>query len=152
VRVVIAGSRSLPPGQAPRLLGHFLGALPEDAVILLRHPVTGQPSAFEMDVARLAGSFHLEVDHRMPEPTEETPGRSSVYLRDYAMVEGADLVLLFIAAGDLELGVSGTFHLLEAALQADRPVYVYAIAPDGKAKRWGEYDPEHLFADIAPSA
>jgi hypothetical protein len=152
MNVAIAGSRRLPKGQAPRLLIRFLVALPEDAVILMRRPMVGAPGPFEQDVENLCGVLHLSVQFFKPEPTETTRGRSSVYLRDIEMIEHADLALVFFAADEVADGYSGTTHLLDKALAADRPVYAYAIDEDGHIERVGEYDPDHLYVDIAPSA
>jgi len=154
MKVAIAGSRRLPAGQAPRLLVRFLAALPEDAIILMRRPasIDAMPGMFEIDVSGLASILHLDVEWFKPAPTDRHPGRASVFLRDVEMVSRADLVLLFFASEDVEPGTSGTSHLFDQALQQNRPVYAYAVAADGKVSRVGEYDPEHLYANIAPSA
>lgn len=152
MKVVIAGSRRLPKGQAPRLLIRFLAALPEDAVILLRGPMAKPPGTFEEDVSHLCNVLHLGVGWCRPLPTETAQGRASVYLRDIEMIETADLVLLFFAPEEATDGYSGTAHMLDKCLDAARPVYAYAVAEDGAVTRVGEYDPEHLYGDIAPAA
>jgi hypothetical protein len=43
-------------------------------------------------------------------------------------------------------------HLLDKAMDEDRPVYAYSVDRYGVVKRIGEYDPHHLFLEIAPSA
>lgn len=121
-------------------------------MILLRSPVAGNPGDFEVGAARLAELLHLEVQWHRPEPTDETPGRASVYVRDLVMVSRSDLVLLFFAANEVASGYSGTAHMLDKALDAARPVYAYAVTSDGAVTRVGEFDPDHLYADIAPSA
>jgi hypothetical protein len=151
MKVVIAGSRRLPRGQAPRLLIRFLAALPEDAVILLRKGLYTEPGRFEQDVESLCSVLRLDWEWCQPEPSEETPGRSSVYFRDIDMIERADLILLFFVPEEAESGNSGTAHLMDKALDANRPVYAYAIDPEGKVERVGEYDPDHLFAEMVPS-
>lgn len=152
MRVAIAGSRRLPAGQAPRLLIRFLAALPADARILLRKGRFIDPNRFEQDVANLCAILHLEWDWFVPEITEESFGRAAVYHRDMNMVEAADLVLLFFSPEEAVSGYSGTAHLMDKSLDADRPVYAYTVADDGKVARIGEYDPEHLYADLAPFA
>lgn len=152
MKIAIAGSRRLPAGQAPRLLIRFLAALPADAVILLRKGLFTEPGRFESDVEHLCSFLHMDWQWCIPELREETTGRALVYFRDMTMVEQADLVLLFFTPGDAVEGSSGTAHLMEKALEADRPCYAYTVADDGKVARVGEYDPEHLFANIAPSA
>ena len=152
MKVAIAGSRRLPPGQSPRLLVRFLAAVPEDTVILLRKGTFSEPGRFERDVESLCSVLRLSWEWCQPEPTILTPGRASVFYRDIEMVEKADLVLLFFTPEDAEEGSSGTSHLLIKALDADRPVYGYAVAPDGVITRVGENDPDHLYAEIVPAA
>jgi len=152
VKVAIAGSRRLPAGQAPRLLIRFLAALPADATILLRKGIFIDPGRFEQDVANLCAILHLNQEWCIPEVTAETTGRAVVYHRDMSMVERADLVLLFFSPEEAVSGYSGTAHLMDKALDADRPVYAYTVADDGKVARVGEYDPEHFYADLAPFA
>jgi len=152
VRVAIAGSRRLPAGQAPRLLIRFLAALPADATILLRKGAYTDPGRFERDVENLCSILHMDWEWCIPEPTGTTVGRAAVYYRDIDMVSKADLVMLFFAPEEAHLGYSGTAHLMDKALDQDRPVYAYTVAADGKVSRVGEYDPQHLFIDIAPSA
>jgi hypothetical protein len=152
MKVAIAGSRHLPAGQAPRLLVRFLAALPADATILLRHPrFKASPGPFERDVAGLCNILHMAHEWCVPAPSATTPGRSSVYLRDIDMVAQADLVILFFAPEEATDGYSGTAHLMDKALDQDRPCYAYTVAEDG-VTRVGEYDPDSLFIHIAPSA
>jgi hypothetical protein len=153
VKVVIAGSRRLPRGQAPRLLIRFLAALPEDAIILMRRGMHGQvPGPFEFDVAQLCHILHLKNVWFEPEPTDRYPGRASVFMRDIDMVRNAELVILFVTPEEVEDVYAGTMHLLDKALDEQRPVYAYSVDQDGKVKRVGEWDPDHLYHDIAPMA
>jgi len=152
MKIAIAGSRRLPAGQAPRLLVRFLAALPADAVILLRKGAYTEPGRFESDVENLCSILHMWWEWCVPVPTGTTVGRAAVYYRDIEMVERADLVLLFLAAKDATDSHSGTGHLMDKALDAARPVYTYIVHDDGRVERFGEYDPEHLYANIAPSA
>jgi hypothetical protein len=152
MKVCIAGSRRLPKGQGPRLLVRTLAALPDDAIVLLRCPMNGVPEHFENSVAGLAHVLGLEVKFYMPAPTDTARGRASVYVRDIDMVEAADVVLLFFTPLEAHDGYSGTAHLMEKSLDADRPMYAYTVADDGAVERIGEYDPESLFIDIMPVA
>jgi len=152
MKIAIAGSRRLPAGQAPRLLIRFLAALPADATILLRKGAYTEPGRFESDVENLCSILHMNWEWSIPNPTATTVGRAAVFLRDVEMVSRSDLVMLFFVPEDAEMGTSGTSHLFDQALQQNRPVYAYTVADDGKVTRVGEYDPDHLFADIAPSA
>ena len=150
MKVCIAGSRRLPKGQGPRLLVRTLAALPDDAIILLRSPMTGEPGHFEASVQALAHVLGLEVKWYAPEPTDTARGRASVYVRDITMIEAADLILLFFTPLESHDGYSGTAHLMEKSLDADRPMYAYTVADDGTVERVGEYDPNNLFHDITP--
>lgn len=154
MNVIIAGSRSLGRGQAPRLLIRFLAALPEDAVLFLRRPGNEamQPGPFELDTAAMASLLHLTIQWFPPIPTMDQVGRTSVYIRDITMAERADLGLLFFAEGEEAHGYSGTAHLMDKLLAAGRPTYAYGVTAKGSVYRVGEYDPEHLYADLAPSA
>lgn len=147
MKVAIAGSRRLPTGTAPRVLLHFLLRLPEDAEILLRARVSGEMGPFEQDVETVCEILGLTLEYRQPNPAE-TPGRASVFARDIEMVAEADLVLVFLHQGDAETGYSGTYHLFEKALDDQRPVYGWIVDDAGNTNRWGEYDPDHLFADM----
>lgn len=152
MKVAIAGSRRLPKGQAPRLLIRFLAAIPEDSIILMRRSMQAVPGPFEADVAQLCMLLHLLFLWHEPKPDDHTVGRASVYLRDIEMIEEADLVLLFFHPDEATSGYSGTAHLLDKCLDAARPVYAYAVAEDGTVTRVGEYDPDHLYGELAPSA
>lgn len=127
-----------------------LAELPDDAVILLRHPAkSDEPGQFEHDVSVLAGILLLEVEWHRPD-TDATPGRGSVYHRDIEMVEQSDFALLFLVPEDAEEGYSGTMHLMEKAIDAGRPVYAYTVAKDGRVERVGEYDPFHQYSHLVP--
>lgn len=136
------------------MLIRFLGGLPEDAVILLRRPYKREtpPGAFERDVSALCDALNIPVEWVAPEPTIMSPGRVSVYRRDIEMVAKADLVLLFFTAKDAVTGYSGTTHLMDSALDQDRPVYAYQVDEQGAVSRVGEHDLDHLHAEIVPQA
>lgn len=150
MKVVIAGSRRLPRGQAPRLLITFLASLADEDIVLVRTRMSGETGPFERDVMSLCGILEIPVHGYSPEPTPATPGRASVYLRDIEMISKADLILLFFTPDEAVEGYSGTAHLMEKALDADRPVYAYAVADDGTVSRVGEYDPENIFINRVP--
>ena len=150
MKVVIAGSRALPRGNAPRLLAAFFAKLDDGDSVLIRTPVTGEPGPFERDVLALGRLFDIPVETFTPEPTPVTPGRASVYVRDIEMIEKADLVLLFFTPDEAVEGYSGTAHLMDKALDADRPVYAYTVGGDGLVDRVGEHDPGDLFGGKVP--
>lgn len=134
------------------MLVRCLAALPEDTLVLLRRGISTPPGQFERDVESLCSILHLAWEWCLPEPTDETPGRASVYVRDIAMLDRADLALLFFTPDDVEAGTSGTSHLQDQALQLGRPCYAYSVAPDGAVALVGDYDPDHLYAELVPAA
>jgi hypothetical protein len=149
MKVAIAGSRRLPKGHAPLLLVTFMAKLPDRSVILLRRSMGfDPPGAFEADVSMLAAFLRFDVEWFRPEPTAMTTGRASVYRRDIEMVERSDLVILFFAADEVAEGYGGTQHLLDKALDANRPCYAYSVDEFGTIDRVGEYDPDHQYADM----
>lgn len=150
MKVIIAGSRRLPRGQAPRLLLHLLGALAKEEGnhVLLRSGLKYM-GEFERDVMHLCEILHLDWTYRKPAPTPEAPGRASVYVRDIEMVEQADLAILFFTPDDAEEGYSGTFHLLDKCLDVGRPVHAYTVDDAGKVERFGDYDPLHEYSHLA---
>jgi len=151
MKVVIAGSRRLPRGQAPRLLIRFLAALSDDDRVMVRKGATTQMGRFEADVVNLCEVLHLDWDYWTPQPSEKNPGRVSVFIRDIEMIDKADLVLLFITPEEAESGYSGTMHLMDKALDAGRPVYAYSVYERGKVELVGDYDPDHLYASMVPA-
>lgn len=149
--LAIAGSRRLPRGQAPRLLIRCLATLSDDSTVFLRSPVSSPPGTFEQDVANLCAILGLRHEWVIPDITDTTRGRASVYLRDITLVDKVDLVLLFFTPSEAHDGYSGTAHLLEKALDAARPVYAYTVADDGAVERVGEYDPDDAFSGVVPA-
>lgn len=145
MKITLAGSHRLPAGTAPRALLHVLLRLPTDCLVLLRAPVSGHCGPFEADVAVVCDILGIAYEYRRPDVVQ-TPGRASVFARDIEMVAESDLVLVYLSPEDAETGYSGTYHLFEKALEDERPVYGWLVG-DG-LERWGEYDPEHLYADL----
>ena len=147
MKIVLAGSRRLPPGTAPRALLHFLLHLPDNTTLLVRRAATGVLGPFERDVEVVADILGMHLEYRQPN-TAETPGRASVFARDIEMVADADFILVFMSVEDSESGYSGTYHLFEKALDDQRPVYGWVVNDEGHIDRWGEYDPDNLFGDF----
>ena len=153
MRVVIAGSRRLPKGQAPRLLLHLLASLTPDEgeelnTVALRSGLK-RMGQFESDVRNLCEVLHLDWGYWKPEPDDDHPGRASVFIRDIEMVDAADLVILFFTPVDAEDGYSGTFHLLDKCLDTGKPVHAYTVDSMGKVARFGDYDPGHEYDHLA---
>jgi hypothetical protein len=144
--VVIGGSRSLPPGLAPRILVRFLANLPHGAVVRLRRGINTAPGLFEIQVEAVCDVLGTRVEWWRPHPG----GREKVFSRDMEMVEGADLVLCFWLerqTGDEE---SGTVALANKAIDLRVPVYAYALADDGTVGRAGEHDSGDVWAGLVP--
>jgi hypothetical protein len=164
--IVIAGSRALPTGQAPRLLISFLAALPPASVILLRRGVFTGPNLFEAQVEWLCDLLGLTMEWRQPVPVkrqlvagngrdrvvvaeDEVLGREATWDRDVAMCADADLVLCFFPLRQVGDMTSGTVALVEKAIELDTPVYAYALDAL-TVTRVGEHDPEDLWSKQVP--
>lgn len=150
LRLIIAGSRRLPKGEAPRLLIRFLAELEPDTTVFLRRGQKTQAGDFELAVAALCEILNLEYEWREPIPSEDHPGRASVFRRDIEMVEDCDFAVLFFTTQEHEEGYSGTFHLLDKCLDVGRPVHAYTVGQlTGDVERVGDYDPLHQFDHLA---
>lgn len=159
LRVVIAGSRSLPAGTAVRLLIRFVAALPKDSIILVRSRAAGSMGEFESDVVGLAKLARLPYQPCAPWPVvpewdehgDSYIGREGVLLRDRTMVDVADVVLAFVTARELESeDHSGTRHLVEAAFARDKPVFLYEVDDEGNATQVGSNDPDNSWTARVP--
>lgn len=159
--VVIAGSRALPQGQAPRLLIRFLAGLPEGSTILLRRGIFTQPGLFEHQVEEIVDLIGLRLEWRYPDPGGRgkdggVAGRRLTWARDVEMIDEADLVLTFVLDEQVGDETSGTFALVEKAIQLNKPVYSYSLltyGPEGPVivQRVGEHDPGNVWSELVPS-
>lgn len=124
MKVCIVGSRSLEiNGDVALHIVTTLVDLPPESEILIRKPLTRSLRPFEAMVAALGGSMGHTVTEYVPEPG----GRSQVFLRDVEMVRDADEVVAFFADGDEMSG--GTGHVVDKAIDQQRPVRAYAVEP-----------------------
>lgn len=159
LKIVIAGSRAIPPGYVGRLVVAFLGNLPADTTILLRKGMLTEAGTFEQMVSMVCDLMGLEVEWRQVGPVtgvaDPPVGRQLVFARDLEMVADADLTVCFTTteqAYDMECG---TTALAQKALEADKAVYHFAIH-EGDIRtqlyRVGEHDPglkyTRLVADL----
>lgn len=152
--VVIAGSRALPEGIAPRLVIRFLAELPIGSTVLLRAPVIDSPKPtgqFEMDVSEMCNIIGLRVEWHHPVPSFYRSGRKAVWDRDMGMLADADVALCFYEVGQIGDEESGTVALVDKAIDLDKPVYAYALTPDGGVIRVGEHDPRNEWAARVPA-
>ena len=150
--IVIAGSRKLDPGLAPRLLVRFLAGIPPASTIMLRRGIYTPPNGFELQVADICKLMGLSVIWGIPEITGGKSGREAVFARDLRMIDEADLVLCFYTEEQAESDGSGTQALAMKAMEHDRIVYAYAIEHESVvARRIGENDPDDLWGSLIPS-
>jgi hypothetical protein len=148
--VVIAGSRALPHGQAPRILIRFLAALPADAVILMRRGLNTQPGHFEAQVEHVIDMIGLALEWCQPQPG----GRTEVWQRDEEMLARADLVLGFMTVDQIGDEDSGTVKLVDRAMHQDIPTYAYALEELTPGvvgvEEVGWWDPEDRWGELVP--
>jgi hypothetical protein len=137
MRIIVAGSRKLMTGAAAFTAAVIL-ALGDEDLVLLRSPKDGAPGYFEQDIAQMCELNKVPYKYFMPQPTEETPGRASVFVRDMDMVADADEALLFFTPEDAAYGYSGTMHLLEKSLEADIRVSAYTVNHRNVVERVGD--------------
>lgn len=135
MKMIIAGSRKLPQGSSTFAFP-VIDAMGEDDTVLLRSPKFTEPGHFERVMAAYCRYKGIPFKWVKPEPTEENPGRVSVYVRDMDMVDEADAALLFFSRDDAEAGNSGTYHLLEKALDAEIKVDAFVVKYDMTAGRF----------------
>jgi hypothetical protein len=89
---------------------------------------------FEKVVSELATSAGLVVKFCVPPEGD----RSTVFRRDYEMVDAADYVEAYFPADHIMEG--GTGHVVEAAINREKPVYAWSVSRDGSVGRIGEID------------
>lgn len=148
MKFVLAASRKIDPELLRDRVEALIEDAPEPIQIHLRKGKWTILNPFEQMVSEIvtvkaeAGKWIWCVFHS-PEPNEKHPGRSSVYLRDIEMVEGADFVLLFFDEDEAVYGYSGTAHLLDKALEAGVRVEAMTVDRKGRTHWLGGYDPDN---------
>lgn len=150
-RIVLAGSRKLPPGHGPRLVVSFLAALPPGATVLLRHGILTKPNDFERTVAELCEVIGIRIEWQVPELTMFHKGRKAVWYRDMDMLSTADLCLCFYDIDQIGDEESGTVALVDKAMSLNVPVYAYATKADNTVVRVGEHDPKNEWEGLVPA-
>jgi len=130
MKMIVAGSRSLPAGSASFAFP-VLDALEEGDSVLLRKPKNADPSHFENIIAAYCRYRDVPYTFFEPQPTEEFPGRASVYVRDVDMAKEADRALIFLLYTDAVAGNSGTYHLMEKAIDAGGIVDAFSVGYEG---------------------
>jgi hypothetical protein len=135
MKVVFAGSRSL------SLDGNVATALLEKLIeydaavttILLRKPTNKPLRPFEALTASLATALGMKVEPYEP----GSGGREATFARDVALVAASDSVVAVFPEGDEMNG--GTGHVVEKALDQNRPVNAYVVI-DGSLRLFGAQD------------
>jgi hypothetical protein len=135
-RVCVVGSRRL-SGIPKELVTAMATVFPDQATVLLRHPLHRKPERFELMMEHACTVMGFEVDWRKPEPG----GRQMVYFRDIEMVGAADVVLAYFADDEMS---GGTEHVVDKAIDQRVPVYSFGIR-DGKLVMLGSHDPDNVF-------
>jgi hypothetical protein len=116
-------------------VGNKIANLPQGSVILLRRGRITPAGIFERVVADLAAAAQITVQWREPKIGD----RSTVYLRDYTMVDDSDYVEAYFPLGSIMEG--GTGHIVDAALNREKRVYAWSVDAEGRVDRIGEIEP-----------
>jgi len=142
VRVAFVGSHSLDVSIVAGHLLKTLVSLPPETVVLLRKGRTTVPGDFETLTQALCLQLHIDFEWCIP----DEGGREAVFLRDIEMVTRADAVVAYFDADSVMQG--GTGHVVDKAMDIDRPVYAYA-PQDGTVKWAGGHEPATTASALA---
>jgi hypothetical protein len=128
MKVAIVGSRTLDLEMVSIPLLDTLTKLPFGAEVLVRSGNL-EMQAFEQLTFRLCAALSIPVAIRTP---DLGTGRAGVFDRDIRMVEESDAVIAFFDPEHVMLG--GTGHVVEKAIDKEKPTYAYEVDADGL--RW----------------
>lgn len=120
MKVAFVGSRAVEVEEIVDHLLRTLVSLPGDTVVLLRRGRKTPAGDFESLTQALCLQLHINYEWCIP----DEGGREAVFQRDISMVDKADAVVAYFAPESVFDG--GTGHVVEKAMDADRPVYAYA--------------------------
>lgn len=95
-------------------------------------------------MSKLAQAFWISVLWFRPDPDT---GPGATYRRDLDLVREADVVLAYFKTTEMD---GGTMHVVEKAIDIDRPVYSYGYTGKGFT-RIGEHDPFGAWTRSVPS-
>jgi hypothetical protein len=128
MKVAFVGNRAL---NLHDVAGHLLKSLislPDGTIVLLRRGRQTPPGEFESLTQALCLQLHINFEWCVP----DEGGREAVYLRDIEMVAKADAVVAYFPdAAAVFDEKSGTSHVVEKGMDADKPVYAYAPSAEG---------------------
>ena len=117
----MGGARTIPLSAAfARHILKHLTQLPPNSTALLRRPMDEDPSPIEKLIADLCPTLGIGVEWHSPEPG----GRTATFLRDLAMIERSDALIVYFDPKHIMEG--GTGHLADKALERDMPVWAYS--------------------------
>jgi len=139
--LAVAGSRHVEMGWVASPLMQLVATLPEDTTLLLRKGRSRPPQKFEAMVELLATFRGLLALYLMPEAGRN---RTGTFIRDIELVDHADAVLVFLDPSEDPFGDGGTAHILQKAVDANKPLYAYAVHHDGLQWIGGAHAPERL--------
>lgn len=152
MNIVVAGSRSIPPGEVGRMLVAFLAQLPASEVTIhLRRGMHTESGQFEKMTAMVCDLFGIGVEWHVVEKLDDAKGRQLVFARDLELVRAGDLVLCFTATWQAYDLACGTTALAQKALEEETPVYHWALPDAPGARRLirvGEHDPEGKYTKL----
>lgn len=118
----------------------MINALPDQSTILLRVGVGTNPGPVETLAFMLARRRH-RIEWCVPETGRN---RTGTFVRDIAMVDRADAVVAFLTDDEDPLGGSGTAHVIQKAVDVDRPLFAYAVSDEGLEWIGGTDAPQSL--------
>lgn len=127
LRILIAGSRKVKPAWVIGAVTELMNQLPP-TTFLLRTGLGTKPGPIEGMCWILAFYTDHQVDWCVP---EEGRNRTGTFVRDIAMVDKSDAVIVFLHPDEDPLGDTGTAHILQKALDANRPLFAYTAGPEG---------------------
>lgn len=138
MKIAVVGSRAV---DLREIAGHILktlASLPDGTTVLLRRGRHTPPGDFEVFTQALC--LQLGINFEWCQPDEG--GREAVYLRDIEMVAKSDAVVAYFDADSVMTG--GTGHVVEKAIDADKPVYAYAPSDQNRVDWVGGHEPAIL--------
>lgn len=134
VKVAVVGSHDLDPALIASHLLKQLVSLPTPSIVMLRRGRKTKPGPIEMLTESLCRQLEIAVEWREP----QAGARAGVYNRDVSMVGACDAVWAYFDPEHVMEG--GTGHVVEKALDQDRPVYAWAPI-DGSMTDVGSHEP-----------
>lgn len=135
MKVAVVGNRALVLEQVVDHLLRTLVSLPVDTVVLLRKGRKTPAGDFESLTQALCLQLHINYEWCVP----DEGGREAVFQRDISMVDQADAVVAYFAPDSVMEG--GTGHVVEKAMDVDRPVFAYAPTGPGLVTWVGGHTP-----------